>query len=357
MTDKTINLLMIGPGATENISGGVVTVIDNLIDTLDNRFNVIRIVTMRPIGILLRLTIYMKAFYLIVYNWKKNNLKVAHVHMASRNSFYRKSILIILLKFLRIPILLHLHGGGFHIFFNESSKIQQTYIKWIFNLVDITVVLSNSWKSWYEKTIDKGPSKVIYNGVKNYKLIDTLPLNKRNPVILFLGKVGVEKGIEDLLYAFYSIIKSIPNVILKIGGNGALKETIKLVNKLGLENNVELLGWVNEDQKYKLLNEVQVYILPSYNEGLPMGILEAMSTGLVVISTNVGGIPEVIENNYNGLLIEPGKKEQITKTVISILNNKEKMLYLSKNAQKSFNKYFDSKIMTKKFEDTYYEIL
>jgi len=351
-------ILMIGPGATENISGGVVTVIENLMESINKRFNIVRIVTMRPTGFFHRLYIYLNAICSLIYQILfTRSRKLAHVHMASKTSFYRKSLLIILLKSCNIPILIHLHGASYHIFYSNSSALMQKYIKWIFSLTDKTILLSDSWQKWYIDTINTNKSSVIYNGVKDYYDNQSLALLKRKNEILFLGRLGERKGIYDLLYAFQKVIQKTPDTILKVGGDGEIDKAKNLTSELNLSRNVEFLGWVNEEEKYKLLNNAKVYILPSYNEGLPMGLLEGMSAGLAVISTDVGGIPEAIANEKNGLLIKAGDKVEIANSLIKVLTNNKLLEELGEGARKSFLENFNSKIMTKKVEDIYDEIL
>jgi glycosyltransferase involved in cell wall biosynthesis len=351
-------ILMIGPGATDNIGGGVVTVIDNLMEIISKRFNIVRIITMRPTSFFYRLYIYLNAICSLIYQILfTRSKKLAHVHMASKTSFYRKSLLIILLKSCNIPILVHLHGASYHIFYRNSGALMQKYIKWIFSITDKTILLSDSWQEWYINAINTNQSSVIYNGVTDYYNNKSLALLKRQNEILFLGRIGERKGIYDLLHAFQKVVKVIPDAILKIGGDGEVDKAKDLTSKLNLSKNVEFLGWVNEEEKYKLLNNAKVYILPSYNEGLPMGLLEGMSAGLAVISTDVGGIPEVIENEKNGLLIKAGNKIQITNSLIKVLTNNQLLEELGESARKSFLKSFNSKIMTNKVEEIYDEIL
>jgi len=110
-------------------------------------------------------------------------------------------------------------------------------------------------------------------------------------------------------------------VKLYVGGDGEVEKLKKIIAENNLEHIVEYVGWVSGERKVELLKECDVYILPSYNEGLPISILEAMSYGLVVASTNVGGIPEVIENGHNGYLFEAGDKPQIFETLQKIIND------------------------------------
>lgn len=348
---------MIGPGASKTASGGVVTVIDNLTEKLDHDFVVTRIVTMRPEGLVKRLISYLQSLFLIFKSLTNNNKKIAHIHMASRFSFYRKSLIIIILKFFHIPILIHLHGAKFHVFYESSNPMMQRYLKWIYSLADKTILLSYSWQKWFQKTINTSDSTVVYNGVKGYLRDSALPLNQRNNVILFLGRLGERKGIYDLLNAFKGVVGYVPDAVLKIGGDGEVEECKKLVIDLDIEKNVEFLGWIGEEEKYQLINESKVYILPSYNEGLPMGILEAMSAGVAVIASDVGGIPEAIENNTNGILIKAGDKKQILDSIVEILQDSKKATQLGIQARKSYLNNFNIEDITKKIEKEYHEFV
>jgi len=124
--------------------------------------------------------------------------------------------------------------------------------------------------------------------------------------VLFLGLVGDRKGVYDLLPAFAAALKTVPQLFLRIGGNGEVEKAQALADKLGLQANVDCLGWISGDAKNDLLRDADIFVLPSYNEGLPVSILEAMSWGLPVITTAVGGIPELIKDHVNGFLISPG---------------------------------------------------
>ena len=94
----------------------------------------------------------------------------------------------------------------------------------------------------------------------------------------------------------------------------------QLAKELGIYNLVDILGWVEGAEKERLLADATVYVLPSYVEGLPMGILEAMAAGLPVIATDVGGIPDAVENGIEGILVQPGDVSAITDAIRMLLS-------------------------------------
>lgn len=103
-----------------------------------------------------------------------------------------------------------------------------------------------------------------------------------------------------------------------------------MISKYGLNDIVSFEGWVSGDKKINLLNKVDAYILPSYHEGLPISILEAMSYSLPIISTNVGGIPEILKNGENGFIITPGDKDAIYRAILELMNNEKLRMDMGK---------------------------
>lgn len=114
------------------------------------------------------------------------------------------------------------------------------------------------------------------------------------------------------------------NFRLLIGGDGEIEKVQQYIKDNKLDNVAEYIGWVSGEEKIKLLNEVDVFILPSYNEGLPISLLEAMSYNLPIISTTVGGIPEILKNEYNGFLINPGDLIALESAISTLINNPSK---------------------------------
>ena len=124
--------------------------------------------------------------------------------------------------------------------------------------------------------------------------------------ILYSGRIGQRKGAFDLIEAWRKIgLKNKERAELIIIGDGKIEEARKMVDEYGLEESCKVLGWVSEEEKNTILASSKIFILPSFNEGLPMSLLEAMSYALAPIITPVGGIPNIIEEGVNGSFVTP----------------------------------------------------
>lgn len=139
--------------------------------------------------------------------------------------------------------------------------------------------------------------------------------------LLFLGLITAQKGIYDLVDVIREIRRDLRDKFcLHIGGNGETERLQGLIDENDLSDLVSFEGWVSGEKKRELFSLADAYILPSYIEGLPISILEAMSYGLPILSTPVGGIPEVVDET-NGILFTPGDKKEMADAIKSIVGN------------------------------------
>lgn len=235
---------------------------------------------------------------------------VLHAHTASRASFWRKSLFMMPAFIARVPVILHLHGGEFQVFYEkECSVLSRRFIQWVFARSGQVVVLSESWLRWVRATVPTAKVKVIPNPII---VSETNSAKVRLPFsLLFLGRLGQHKGTFDLLHAVVALAPSYPELRVLLGGDGDLDAVRSEAEALGISSHVSLLGWVKGADKAHLLEEATAFVLPSYNEGLPMSVLEAMAYGLPVVSTPVGGIPEAVRDGTEGFLVPPGDVRQL----------------------------------------------
>ena len=200
--------------------------------------------------------------------------------------------------------MLHLHGGGFTQFYEARGPVGQRFIRWVLNRASEVVVLTESWRR--ELTVIKGNDRALTVVMNPVRLSVERPgRNGRSLVhILFLGRIDERKGVFDLLECARRLTPEVPSLRFTLCGDGQLEQARGIIRRNGLEHRVSLPGWVADPDSY--LSEADIFVLPSYFEGLPMSILEAESWGLPVIATRVGGIPEIVRDGESGFLIEPG---------------------------------------------------
>ena len=347
-----IKVIMVGPA--RNVKGGMSTVVNNYFNYgLDHDFNLKYVETINDGNKINKFIKEKLGFLTFLFNIKKND--IVHIHMASRRSTFRKIMYIKISKFFKKKIVLHIHGGGFKKFFDEECNIKQKkYIKKYLNYCDKIIVLSEEWFEYFKYLVDRSKICVIYNGVdvpskKEKEFID------KN--ILFLGRIEKDKGIYELIDAINVLVKKDPDVKLYIGGSGESNRLNEVIKNYKLEKNVILLGWINDEEKKKYFELCSYFILPSYFEAMPMSLLEAMANSCVVIATNVGGIPHVINNRINGILINPKKIDEIVKVVDELFDNKKLNLTLSNNAYLTVLEKFNINGNIDSIKKIYYELI
>ncbi|MDE1339575.1 glycosyltransferase family 4 protein [Vibrio aestuarianus] len=289
--------------------------------------------------------------YFIFYD-----IGLVHIHMASRGSYQRKSLLIRIAKAFKAKVILHLHGAEFRDFYaNECDERKQAHIRHTFEICDVVIVLSTHWLAWANETLSKSDHvKVLYNAVPSLRLQRS---NAQLGVIAFLGRVGPRKGALDLLHAFKIVKEVCPHALLKMAGDGNIAEYKQEAKTLGIDDSVEFLGWISGPRKMELLEITDVYCLPSYNEGFPMGILEAMSAEIAVVSSYAGGIPDAITNNIDGLLVEAGDIYNLSQALISLINNRDINRQFVISAKSKFEDRFSIKAIIPQLQNIYKEVL
>ena len=182
--------------------------------------------------------------------------------------------------------------------------------------------------------IERKKISVIYNGVDHQKFgVETkAPLN--GDYLLYVGNLKHDKGVVELIKGFAKICNNYPTLNLVYAGSGIEKERLGQLSKaLNIADKVQLLGSVEHHKLPALITHAKALVLPSYNEGVPNVVLEAMACGTPVLATNVGGIPEVVDEKTCGRLIKPRCEIAVENGLNDILNqpwNKEQIKAHSK---------------------------
>ncbi len=244
------------------------------------------------------------------------SVDLVHIHAAMKGSFWRKSVFAGLARWRGVPVLLHLHGSEMKDFYERQPSWLKRAIVRQLTLATRVAVLSESWRTFVAEIAPSARPVVV----PNYVRVPERPARGAGqPVtLLFLGLLGRRKGIFDLLEAFARARALHPDMRLVIGGNGEVEAATRRARELGLDDAVRFEGWVGPARKAELLDAADIYVLPSYNEGLPMSVLEAMAYGLPVITTDVGGLPELVTDGVHGRMIRPGDVAALTAAILEL---------------------------------------
>ena len=271
---------------------------------------------------------YIDTFFCLLFDRK---IRIVHIHTASGNGFRRNIPFVSLATMMGKEVVLHIHSGRF----NDYYEDHRVLVEKVFAKCTVIVALTKEIKAFYDKM---GCKKVeIINNIIEYPEIRSITFEDEAIHMLYLGVITKTKGIYDLLDVMVEHKKEFEGkLVLHVGGNKEVDTLRTIIADNHLEGIVKFEGWVSGENKIDLLNKCQVFVLPSYTEGLPISILEALSYGDFIIATNVGGIPEIV-NSDNGILFPPADKHALHEALKKILEtrpfneNRQKIIDSSKN--------------------------
>ncbi|MGH1647499.1 glycosyltransferase family 4 protein [Enterococcus gilvus] len=339
-----MNILMIGPNRQSK--GGMATVINNFYQ-YNNKNSIYHLDSWKEKR---RFFEGLQAFIRIRKIIKRKKIDIVHFHVAQKGSFYRKSFLASIVP-RESKVIFHMHASQFDYFYNQSSSIEKQLIKKILNSLDGIVVLSPEWAEFYQK-ITNTPLKIIENAVIVPPQNDYSSAGK---FIVTFGRLGKRKGTYDLLEVAQRINKSFPDVVFVLFGDGEIEKIQNVIQQKRISN-VRIGGWIGKKNQKRIFKKTILHFLPSYNEGLPMAVLETMANGIPNITSNVGGIPQVIQNGKNGFFTAPGDVEGFVSAIETFLGDiKMRNKFSIESQKKVLNDFSQEKYFIK--WDNFYEEL
>jgi len=265
-----------------------------------------------------------------------------------------------------LPTILTEHGtvkGGiarrealdlFSIGLKSFAKIYTSIEQKLVNSADKITAVSKSCADELKGYYGVNDVDVVYNGVDTHFFVPNKMKNQNNPYILYTGSLDALKGLFDLVRAAKYICRDHQNVKFILAGKGPLEKNLKrLVHSLDLDRNISFVGYINQERLLEYYQEASIFVHPSYHEGLPTTILEAVSCGIPVVATAVAGTSEVITDGETGYLVPPKDPDKLATAILSLLNDKELRERMGKNASEHVKRNFDWDIIAKKFEELY----
>jgi glycosyltransferase involved in cell wall biosynthesis len=220
-------------------------------------------------------------------------------------------------------VLLHPHCSV-SVFYADGSALWRWYVGKVLNATDGLIVLSNEWL----ELADEFPELPIYYvpnaiNVKPYQAIAQRNLRQLKPCVaihvLYLGYLGEAKGTFDLIEAAGLLDgQSVPVVFALVGDDlalGARRTVERMIEEKHLQGTVRLYPPAFGAEKLAHFRAADMFVLPSHREGMPMALIEAMASALPIVATSVGGIPDMVANGVNGLLVAPGDAAQLAQAL------------------------------------------
>lgn len=199
------------------------------------------------------------------------------------------------------------------------------------------VAIINNWTATQE-IINVGKNRIINNNINSLE-------------ILYVGWLEKQKGINELLHSCNDLISDY-NINMKFIGDGSLRNNIETYSiEKNIQKNISLLGWLDDEEIISNLKKADIFVLPSWHEGMPNSLIEALASGLPSISTSVGIIPDYIIDNYNGLLVHPKNQLNLKKTIEKTINDVNLRRKISKNGVLLAEKMFSEEASIKKLTE------
>ncbi|MGA1791489.1 MAG: glycosyltransferase family 4 protein [bacterium] len=302
-----------------------------LLDISDHR-DVNNLGKLDPVNV----TLALKSMVALCSRLLKERLDLAYLLISQNNlAFFRDGLYILLIKAIskKTRVLIHLHGSNFKRFYKNTHWFMKRFIDFTLKRVDAAIVLGDSLKpiltDWIKEV------HVVPNGTDiRFSLDKKRKGHNENEIVLFLSNLAKSKGVADVVKSAVYVTREYPQVIYKMAGmwkddssfnvrgDALQKEVTEIIQSNGIENSVQFLGVVSGKAKEELLLNADIFVLPSYCEGQPKSIIEAMAAGCPVISTRTGAIPETVMDNKTGFLIDPGNPEMLTDRIIRLIEDK-----------------------------------
>ncbi|MCD6184589.1 MAG: glycosyltransferase family 4 protein [Deltaproteobacteria bacterium] len=273
----------------------------------------------------------------------------------------REGMLLQVIKYFRIKVIVFFRGWSW----DFSKIVEKRYFKLFFqtyNKTDSFIALSKEFKNqlrawgfnqpvFLETTV---VDKLLLNGYTIEDRMERIRSSSSSITILFLSRVEKEKGIIEAIDALNILIKSYPKIRMLVAGVGSyLSESIEHCKSLALEKNVNFLGWITGEQKSRVLADSDILLLPTYREGMPNCVLEAMAFGIPVVTRPIGGLKDFFVDGKFGFMTESTEPETIASLVDSIIVNRPLREYMSIQSFNYAHDHFFSGSVTRRLEIIY----
>ncbi len=342
-------------GPSLEVRGGVTSVEQIICDYLSPYVSLKHIATMEEGSILKKAAVFARAVQTLRRALDSPNPSIFHVHFASRGSTLRKLILAEMIANTGRPLIMHAHGARFDSFHRGLPKILRARVNATLQRATLVIALSQQWREFFVNECELSPAHVtvLPNPVRWQPEV---PNRAGRSTVQFvsLGRLSGRKGSYDLVNAYAALPPQLrARARLVLAGDGDVEGVRKLAAPFG--DSVRVLSWIGPAERDRLLADSDVFALPSYAEGLPMALLEAMAAGLPAITTPVGGIPDVFTHGAEGLLVQPGRVDELCAAMTRLICDAAERLACGSRAH-TRTRALDVHVYARRLADLYHRI-
>ncbi len=312
-------VLHLGP----DVPGGMITVMRGLLASpLADRYELEFVATHRGAGALRRLGVFVAALAQLCWWSLRRRGRVVHIHATVRGSMYRKAVCVLLADALGRRVVLHVHSGPGDVasFRAGMSRRRAVALRLALRRADAVLSVSAASRAALEGAFGIGAIEVVPNAAP--PVAPQLGARRRDgagAAVFFGGFANPVKGGAEMLAAMRLLPAGEPPLLL--AGPGDLPEDGREL--LARRPGDRWLGWIEGEERERLLQSASIFVLASTSEGLPMALLEAMSRGLAIVATEVGGVPDVVGDGVEALLVAPGEPAALAAALSRLAGNPE----------------------------------
>lgn len=277
-----------------------------------------------------------------------------HVHVSENLSFIRKHVYVYLAMLLRRRVVLHVHPDRFVEYCARAKPWLRFLLKRVFRYVEAVIVLSERTRGRLVKLFPETPIFVLSNPVDTAAFrCGSRPTGRE---VLYMGWFIPEKGVYDLLEVIPEAARRAPGARFVFCGVHQLERLRAACSAPELKSLVDIKGWVEGEEKVELLSRAAMLVLPSYTEGFPNVVLEAMASCLPVVTTPVGANPEILKQGINGFFHEPGDRDGLREHIVRLLLDPDLGREMGRRNRTLAESRFDILVIGKKLTEIYDQV-
>lgn len=281
---------------------------------------------------------------------------IVHIHFAGGMSFLRKYGVFRIARARGFRTVIHMHVSEFSKLYGATGRRTQARVRRFFRDADRLLVLSESWAQLCREICPEASIRVLRNGASATAFAGRIAHNGRLNIAM-MGRLCTRKGTYDLVAAFARLAPEFPSARLVLGGDGELTEVAAFADAKGVRDRVEIPGWLKGQDKIDVFRAADVYALPSYDEGMPGSVLEAMAAGLPIVATPVGGTADLVVDSRNGFLVEPGDVDALHNRLRTLLADADLRRRMGAESYRILNSGFEITAVVEELVGIYRELL